>query len=72
MELDRWKQFVLRELGPSMEAAHHQILVYRSYVEAMNSPGHLFVTKLGQTLGRSWLGRRVRRAVNFVSALRAA
>ena len=61
VEANHWKQMCLARLGPTRELADHQIDVFRSYTEAMGSPGHRTVTFIGKKFGRSFIVRGLRK-----------
>lgn len=71
-EAQHWKDMGVARLGPTFELANHQIDVLRSYVDAMGSPGHRFVTFAGKRLGGGVVGRMFRRALAAGIALKRA
>lgn len=71
-ELEQWRNLCISRLGPNIEAANHQIDVFRSYVDAMGSPGHRAVSYLGRKVGQGKIGRIARKLVNLLIALKQA
>ena len=71
-ELQPWKQLAVDRLGPNLPAAAHQLDVLWSYVAAMGSPGHRFITWCGKMAGKTLLGRFVKRCLNLLLVLRQA
>ncbi len=71
-ELVPWRELVTARLGPDLKAASNQADILWSYVAAMGSPGHRFVSWLGRTAGKTLFGRALRKLLNLVMVLRQA
>jgi hypothetical protein len=71
-ELLKWKELGEQHLAPTLDAAQQQADILWSYVKAMQSPGHRFVSLLGGLLRGRWLGRKIKSVLAFLLALHEA
>jgi chromosome segregation ATPase len=65
-ELMAWRHLGMTRLAPTQAQATEQLDVLWNYVREMNSPGHRIVSFLGRRLGRTRVGRAVRRMLHFL------
>jgi len=67
-----WRVQFQTRLGASIEIAHHRIDVLESFVKAMQSPGHMLVTRTGRFVKRSIFWRALRSLKNLTRVVQTA
>lgn len=72
LQLGPLVDLVRTEISQDPNIVRHQLEIYRSYVQAMGSPGHRLVTFLGKRTKQNALARTVRKGMNFLIAVRQA